>query len=76
MGHRIELLFIGDAPESELERAKALANPAVVKGIEELSSALEAAGCKHEVKCQVVRTMPARRKAAAITVPYGREAAE
>jgi hypothetical protein len=55
MTYRIELLFVGEAPEDELARARILASPAVSDAVETLSRALQAAGLAHEVVARTVR---------------------
>lgn len=55
MSHRIELLFVGKASASELERARILASADVTQAIQALSKALEAAGLPHAVDCRTVR---------------------
>jgi hypothetical protein len=64
MSYRIELLFVGDAPESELARAHILADPTVSQAVKDLSRALEAVGFSHEVTARTVRATPRKRKAA------------
>lgn len=56
--YRIEILFVGDAPEDELERARILAGGDVAKAILALSQALQDAGMTHLVKAQSVRATP------------------
>lgn len=56
MAYRIELTFVGDAPEGELERAKILAGANVSGAIEGLSIALSQAGLEHTVRAQTVRS--------------------
>jgi hypothetical protein len=55
VNYRIELLFIGKAPASELERARILASAEVTQAIQALSKALEGAGLPHAVDCRAVR---------------------
>lgn len=62
MTHRIELLFVGEAPADELARAKILASANVTDAIGELSKALVAAGLEHKVECRTVRATPGRPK--------------
>lgn len=64
MAYRIELLFVGDAPDDFLARAKILANADVTAAIEGLSAALEAVGFPHKVKAQTVRGGIPRQKLA------------
>ena len=74
MSHRIELRFSGKAPESELERARIMANADVTLAIQALSKALEAAGLPHAVDCRTVREAVGRpRKAPLAAVPDAAE---
>jgi hypothetical protein len=63
MSYRIELLFVGDAPESELERARILADSGVSAAMAELSERLEQVGFRHEITAKTVRGTPRRPKA-------------
>ncbi len=63
MTYRIELLFVGDAPDGELERAKILAHPDVTIAIMDLSAELTKAGLGHEVTARTVRGTERKRKA-------------
>jgi len=56
VSHRIEIIFVGNAPADELERARILANAGVTEAMADLSRALEAAGFAHEVGAKTVRT--------------------
>jgi hypothetical protein len=58
------LLFVGDAPESEMARAHILADPTVSQAVKDLSRSLEAVGFSHEVTAKTVRAVPKKRKAA------------
>jgi hypothetical protein len=55
MTYRIELLFVGDAPDGEMERAKILADVDVTAAVRNLSSNLEKAGFAHIVTARSVR---------------------
>jgi hypothetical protein len=63
MSYRIELLFVGDAPDGELERAKILAKPEVTDAIMALSQVLEGVGFQHLVNARTVRGTERKRKA-------------
>lgn len=68
-GYRIEILFSGDAPESELERARILGSADVAEAMLVLSQALEGNGFAHRVRAQTIRKnvrKPAGQKAAAL----------
>lgn len=56
MPHRIEITFVGDAPEDELARARILAGSTVTEAVQALSDALLGAGLKHEVTVHTIRT--------------------
>lgn len=64
INHRIEISFIGDAPDDELKRAQILASPHVSEAIADLSKALEAVAFTHEVSAKTVRSVPKRPRAA------------
>jgi len=58
MNYRIEILFSGDAPDDELERARILGSPAVTQAIDALSAALDGvgeSGFAHQVRAQTIR---------------------
>ena len=62
MSSRIEISFVGEAPESELDRAHILAAPDVTASIKALQAALTAAGFKHEATARIVRELGPRTK--------------
>jgi hypothetical protein len=53
--YRIEILFSGDAPDDELERARILGSTDVAEAVYALSQALESHGFSHEVRAQTIR---------------------
>jgi hypothetical protein len=53
--YRIEILFSGDAPDDELERARILGSTDVAEAVYALSKALEGHGFGHEVRAQTIR---------------------
>jgi hypothetical protein len=55
MTHRIEIMFVGDAPADELERARILAGSEVGLAIINLSQMLKASGFEHTVTARTVR---------------------
>lgn len=71
MAHRIEIMFVGEAPESELERAKILGSSDIVASIEALRALLSASGLADVVVIaksikEVARRSPKRRAAASL----------
>ena len=79
--HRIEILFVGDAPDSELERAKILGSKEVGEAIEDLRSVLANLQLDVTVTAHSVRKMakhwgPSRPKLQEVAGPDGRDAAE
>ena len=58
MTYRIELLFVGEAPEDEMARARVLAAPDVQTALHAFAHALTETGFKHEVKTRTVRSTP------------------
>ncbi len=62
MSYRIELLFVGDAPVGEMDRARILAAPEVTAAITALSAALADVGLRHEVSARSVRGAERKRK--------------
>lgn len=61
MTYRLEISFIGDAPDGEYERAKIIAHPKVEAAIEALAAELKAAGLQHEVTARTIRSTPNRK---------------
>jgi hypothetical protein len=61
--HRIEIVFAGDAPDSELERAKILGSKEVGDAIAELQSVLANLQLDAAVTAHSVRKMPKLRSA-------------
>ena len=59
-GYRIQILFSGDAPDDELERARILGAEDVAEAVLHLSKALEAHGFSHTVQAQTIRRIPKR----------------
>ena len=55
MTYRIELLFVGEAPEDEMARALIIGCPAVQQAITALSKELTQEGLNHEVMVRTVR---------------------
>jgi len=55
MTYRIELLFVGEAPEDEYERARIIASPRVEEAVAALRSALHEAGLTHELQVRTIR---------------------
>ena len=53
--YRIEILFSGEAPGDEMERARILGAEDVAAAIRSLSDALETRGLAHQVRAQTVR---------------------
>jgi hypothetical protein len=77
MAYRIELMFVGEAPAGELERARIMASADVTAAIDNLSKALEAAGLPHAVNCRTVRESMGRpRKTPPWPIPHAADAAE
>ena len=79
--HRIEILFAGDAPDSELERAKILGSKEVGDAIEDLRSVLanlqlDAVVTAHSVRKMVKHRGPGRLKLQEAVEPADRDAAE
>jgi len=79
--HRIEILFVGDAPDSELERAKILGSREVGDAIAELQSVLRNLQFDATVTGRIVRKMvkhrgPGRLKLQEAVEPADRDAAE
>jgi len=79
--HRIEILLAGDAPDSELERAKILGSKEVGEAIEDLRSVLanlqlDAVVTAHSVRKMARHRGPSRPKLQEAVGPAGRDAAE
>ncbi len=79
--HRIEILFAGDAPDSELERARILGSKEVGEAIEDLRSVLanmqlEAVVTAHSVRKMAKHRGPSRPKLQEVVEPTDRDAAE
>ena len=55
MTYRIELLFVGEAPESEMERARIMGAPAVQEKIDLLKHELADQGLETIVEFRTVR---------------------
>jgi hypothetical protein len=55
--HRIEITFVGDAPDSELERAKILGSEKVAEAIDNLKQLLADLGLETAVSAKTVREM-------------------
>jgi hypothetical protein len=55
---RIEITFVGDAPDSELERAKILGSEKVAEAIDNLKHLLADLGLETSVSAKTVREMP------------------
>jgi len=78
--HRIEILFVGDAPDSELERAKILGSREVGDAITDLRTVLanlqlEATVTAHSVRKMTYKPRSAR-KLQEVVEPTDRDAAE
>jgi hypothetical protein len=58
--YRIEIVFSGDAPESELARAAILAGAGVATAIDGLAAALMEAGFAPTVTAHAIRRNPKR----------------
>lgn len=75
--HRIEITFIGAAPDDELERAKILGAVEVVEAIENLKNLLAKLGMDASVTAQTIRAMPRKSRAVHGRMPEHRpQAAE
>jgi hypothetical protein len=71
--YRIEILFSGDAPDDELERARILGSTDVAEAVLSLSQALESHGFAHAIRAQTIRKNVRKRQEA--TREFPRDAA-
>jgi hypothetical protein len=56
--HRIEITFVGDAPDSELERAKILGSEKIAVAIDNLKQLLADLGLETAVSAKTIREIP------------------